>query len=220
MNANPTVPAPGLAATMQPWITLQGRLGTQGFLRQCVAAAPFGALAGLAAQNGAATGLVVLAMVPYAALMVSGAARRLQDFGLSGWWYLLVLFVIVGEGHALPEAATWPMVRHALVAGVATFLLLGLLRGVRGENRFGPDPVPDPVQHASEAAPAAPRAAPEPPPALIPAPVPEVAPAPPPAPVATAELAPTPEPEPTPEPQPPRAAAPARKRKRPPAEPT
>ena len=145
MNPPQTLPAPGLAATLRPWITLQGRLGTQGFLRQCVAAAPFGALAALAARNGADTALVVLAILPYAVLLVSGAARRLQDFGLSGWWYLLVLVVIVGEGHALPEASAWPMVRHALVAGVATFLLLGLLRGVRGENRFGPDPVPDPA---------------------------------------------------------------------------
>lgn len=197
-------PKPDLATTLRPWITLQGRLGTQGFLRQAVAAAPFGALAALAARSGADTALVVLAILPYAVLMVSGAARRLQDFGLSGWWHVLVLVFIVGEGHALPEAAPWPLVRHALVAGVATFLLLGLLRGTRGENRFGPDPVPD----APEAAAAAPRAAP--------------APAAQPAQAAAAEPAPMPEPEPTPEadPQPPRAEAPARKRKRPPAEPT
>jgi uncharacterized membrane protein YhaH (DUF805 family) len=204
MNPPQTLPAPGLATTLRPWITLQGRLGSAGFRRQCVAAAPFGALAALAARNGADTALVVLAILPYAVLLVSGAARRLQDFGLSGWWYVLVLVFIVGEGHALPEAAPWPLVRHALIAGVATFLLLGLLRGVRGENRFGPDP----VQHAPEAPPAAPLAAPAPQPAQE----------------AAAEPAPTPDPEPTPEPaptpgpQPPRAEGPARKR--PPPSPT
>jgi uncharacterized membrane protein YhaH (DUF805 family) len=184
-------PKPDLATTLRPWITLQGRIGSEGFLRQAAAAAPFGALAALAARNGADTALVVLAILPYAVLMVSGAARRLQDFGLSGWWYVLVLVFIVGEGHALPEASLWPMVRHALVAGVATFLLLGLLRGTRGENRFGPDPVPD----VPEKAPAAPRAAPQPDPAVEPTKA------------AAAAPAPTPDPEPKPEaaPQAPRA---------------
>jgi uncharacterized membrane protein YhaH (DUF805 family) len=230
---------PDLRTRLQPWISFSGRMGTAQFFRHCLVAAPFGAVAGFAARNDAALILVAAAFVPYALLVVSAAARRLQDFGLSGWWYLLVVFVMVGEGHVLPEAAPWPVVRHALVAGVATFLLLGLIRGMRGENRFGPDPVQDAAE-APAAAPAAPAAPPVVPRVTAPAPAPaaavaapEPAPvvaemAPEPAPATAAETAPTAEPAPTPEPtselegepQAPRAAGSSRKRKRTPPSPT
>ena len=64
---------------------------------------------------------------------VSLGARRLHDINLSGWWMVAVL--------TIPLAASYVVTGPA---GPSLFLLamvvLGVIPGVVGENRFGPDP--------------------------------------------------------------------------------
>ena len=68
-------------------------------------------------------GLYALAiLVPSIAVVV----RRLHDRDMSGWWYLGVIV-----------ASMIPFV--GFIAGIA-FLVLMLLPGTPGPNRFGPDP--------------------------------------------------------------------------------
>ena len=53
---------------------------------------------------------------------LSAIVRRLHDIGRSGWWYWILMIPLVG-----------------FVASIA-FLVVMLLRGTPGPNRYGPDP--------------------------------------------------------------------------------
>lgn len=68
---------------------------------------------------------LVFAIIPSIAVTV----RRLHDRNMSGWWYLG--FTVLG---AVPLVG-W-------IASLA-FLVVVCLRGTRGENRFGEDPLDD-----------------------------------------------------------------------------
>jgi len=73
--------------------------------------------------GGGLLGLYALAiLIPSIAVVV----RRLHDRDMSGWWYLGVVV-----------ASMIPFV--GFIAGIA-FLVLMLLPGTPGPNRFGPDP--------------------------------------------------------------------------------
>jgi uncharacterized membrane protein YhaH (DUF805 family) len=70
-----------------------------------------------------ALGDILAALFALAILLpaIGVAVRRLHDVDRSGWWYLLVLIPVLGP----------------LILIFAFFIH----RGVRGENRFGPDPL-------------------------------------------------------------------------------
>ena len=91
----------------------------------------------------------------YNLLLVPVTVRRLHDRDRSAWWlipYVLVPFLLgdsagwrsVGLAVDLDLAAALDLVAYGL--NLLVFVDLGLLRGTRGPNRYGPDPLdPDAV---------------------------------------------------------------------------
>lgn len=79
------------------------------------------------AANGTVVGRLVSEVLLFLVLFVPGVAvavRRLHDRDKSGWWYLLIFIPVVG----------------------AIILLVWFcIRGMRGRNRFGPDPLAEGV---------------------------------------------------------------------------
>jgi uncharacterized membrane protein YhaH (DUF805 family) len=71
--------------------------------------------------------------------------KRLHDRDRSGWWILLFYFgpSVLAAAQASTDAGF-----ASLILGLGTFVIsvwclveLGFLRGTRGPNRFGPDPL-------------------------------------------------------------------------------
>lgn len=80
----------------------------------------FNMRAGASHQGGVLVGLFALAtLIPSIALTV----RRLHDTDRSAWWLLLAFIPLIGQ--------IW-------------LLILMIIGGTRGPNRFGPDPVEQP----------------------------------------------------------------------------
>ena len=79
--------------------------------------------------SGVAVGIfVIAAIVTVLGLFLPGLAvsvRRLHDLGFSGWWYLLQFVPVIGT-----------------FASFAMFIGY-MVRGDRGPNKYGPDPVGD-----------------------------------------------------------------------------
>ncbi|MDR9761090.1 DUF805 domain-containing protein [Rhizobium redzepovicii] len=67
--------------------------------------------------------LVLAALLPAIAVQV----RRFHDRNISGWWYL-ALFI----GSLVPYVG--------IMAGIA-ILVISVLKGTEGSNKFGPDPL-------------------------------------------------------------------------------
>src|SRR5262245_14723512 len=93
---------------------------------------------------GVWAGLILL--LPFYVFVVAISARRLHDFGCSGWWLLLwpVYFFVGGATGAF----IWVVYlrQHysdsiATVLIVASFCLIGGIPGNKETNRFGPTPM-------------------------------------------------------------------------------
>jgi uncharacterized membrane protein YhaH (DUF805 family) len=89
------------------------------------------------------------ALVPWAMIVVGIAcgvaslwmlaatkARRIQDFGFSGWHAAWVAVLIFLGGYVPNDVASTVLD----ILGLAALLLLALLPGTRGGNRYGPPP--------------------------------------------------------------------------------
>jgi uncharacterized membrane protein YhaH (DUF805 family) len=93
------------------------------------------------------SGLGVVALFPVAWAVIALLFRRLHDRNKSGWWVLLfyvtplmlaaVARVLLDGGSNLYGGL---LALAELAIGLWAFVELGLLRGTRGQNRFGPDP--------------------------------------------------------------------------------
>jgi uncharacterized membrane protein YhaH (DUF805 family) len=93
------------------------------------------------------SGLGVVALVPVAWAVLALLFRRLHDRNKSGWWVLLfyvtplslavVARTLLDSGSELYGGL---LALAELAIGLWAFIELGLLRGTRGQNRFGPDP--------------------------------------------------------------------------------
>jgi uncharacterized membrane protein YhaH (DUF805 family) len=83
-----------------------------------------------------AAGLALLLLVPST---VSIGARRFRDRNWSGAWVLLypmpTLLAMVAQTIGMP-----PLLFVSVAITTWLFVELGVLRGSKGENRFGPDP--------------------------------------------------------------------------------
>lgn len=95
----------------------------------------------------AALALLVLFSLVILFLLLLGSVKRLHDHGYSGKWVLLLVALMIA-GDQLEAWGVLPRISpHTdlinLPLGLFTLVLFGFLRGTRGENRFGPDPVPD-----------------------------------------------------------------------------
>jgi len=101
--------------------------------------------AGLMAGGGALLLLVIYIPLVWAGFAL--AVKRLHDRDKSAWW-LLVFYIVPGFlqgiGRALDETS-WSLGLVLLLAGFGLSIWglveIGFLRGTRGPNRYGPDPL-------------------------------------------------------------------------------
>ena len=117
-----------------------------------------GALAGDVAMVIALLIFGVILGVPMLVATVVVAIKRMHDRNKSGWWLLLFFLVpgILGEVAEPISPATGEFslpgtigVLAALVLWIWGFVELAVLRGTRGNNDYGPDPLADSAKTAS-----------------------------------------------------------------------
>ena len=89
--------------------------------------------------------LVIVVIVP---MVVSGFAvgiKRLHDRNKSGWWTLLFFVapsVLQGASSSFDGAVSLILSLAGMVVAIWALVELGFLRGTRGPNQYGPDPLP------------------------------------------------------------------------------
>ncbi len=100
-------------------------------------------------QIGALSAISLIGAAPIAWIGWARAVRRLHDRNKSGWW-LLVFYAPVVAALALKNPWVSANLSDAALAAVSFaalallawgFVELGLLRGTRGPNQYGPDPL-------------------------------------------------------------------------------
>jgi uncharacterized membrane protein YhaH (DUF805 family) len=104
---------------------------------------------------GGALGIWAVALLLVAAGTWSGLAtgiKRLHDRDKSGWWILLFWFgpsLLGGSNSAMPDSGSnFVVALIGFAIAVWGFVELGCLRGTRGPNLFGPDPLEAPASVA------------------------------------------------------------------------
>ena len=93
--------------------------------------------------------MVALLVPPFLIILIAGiivTIKRLHDRNKSGWFY--VIYVTLPDGLSRMSdyveqdgLLMWGLLFLALLIGIVGLVDIGFLRGTRGENRFGPDPV-------------------------------------------------------------------------------
>ena len=96
-----------------------------------------------------------LATLPLLYPTAAITARRLHDFGWSGWWSVVPVVVLLtdslvvasGYGGTLlePNTAADVMSWANIVLTVTLIAVAGLLPGTKGPNQYGPDPKAEPA---------------------------------------------------------------------------
>lgn len=95
--------------------------------------------------SAAGNGLSILVSLAFILPNIGVTARRLHDRNLSGWWQLVpivptILLLAMIFTMSLTEAAL--ILLSLLAVAVAVwFLMMLILPGASGPNRFGPDPL-------------------------------------------------------------------------------
>jgi uncharacterized membrane protein YhaH (DUF805 family) len=94
---------------------------------------------------------VIILLILYIPLIWIGlaiGAKRLHDRDKSAWW-LLVFYALPGilssAGNQMDDVAFLILHVVSFAITVWAFVELGCLRGTRGPNRFGPDPLSRPT---------------------------------------------------------------------------
>jgi uncharacterized membrane protein YhaH (DUF805 family) len=93
-------------------------------------------------------GIILVCLIVFVPMLVSWFAvgiKRLHDRDQSGWWILLFYFgpaVASGIGHNSDSGAL-ALVMALVSIGITVwaFVVLACLRGTRGPNQYGPDPL-------------------------------------------------------------------------------
>ena len=136
-----------LAADYFSW---RGRIGRRTYWLRSLAAA---LVVGVIAVTGellrpyawpVATALAAIAILLGAWICATLVVRRFHDHGRHGWMGLAA----VAAGAFIGSAGQWfgaglPAMTLASVVGLALSIYLGFVRGIRGPNEYGPDPVAD-----------------------------------------------------------------------------
>lgn len=93
-------------------------------------------------------GVVLVFLVVFVPMIVSSFAvgiKRLHDRDQSGWWIVLFYFgpaVASGIGRSsVSDAVSLVLPLVSLGISIWAIVVLGFLRGTRGPNRYGPDPL-------------------------------------------------------------------------------
>jgi uncharacterized membrane protein YhaH (DUF805 family) len=106
-------------------------------------------------MTGVAMAMTIAIVLPAYVIMTLAAIRRLHDRDKRGHWLWLFWFAPIIL-HGAREAMMWPdrqepnvaamgLAAVAVVLFVWGFVELGFLRGTRGPNRFGADPLQTPA---------------------------------------------------------------------------
>ena len=132
-----------------PYLSFEGRANRQRYWLTAIVIAISLAVAAILTLSfgvfGAVVGVALIGVLSWAGM--ANAARRLHDRGKSAWWLLIMFAPIfalaflegVAEALAPDGGLLFAVLRLPFVIWV--FVELGCLRGVEGENRFGPDPL-------------------------------------------------------------------------------
>ena len=90
-----------------------------------------------------------LALITVFAGMISIQVKRLHDLSFSGWWLLLVMILSAPGGLAIEPRINLPLPEALKTVLIAVYiitvlvLVIGLLfiKGSKGENKYGKDPL-------------------------------------------------------------------------------
>ncbi len=97
---------------------------------------------------GLTLALLVILYIPLIWIGLAIGAKRLHDRDKSAWW-LLVFYALPGilstAGNQMEDLGF--IILHIISFGITVwaFVELGCLRGTRGPNRYGPDPLSAPA---------------------------------------------------------------------------
>jgi uncharacterized membrane protein YhaH (DUF805 family) len=95
-------------------------------------------------QDDLRIGLIALAVAAFLLTVIVVAIKRLHDRNKSGWWLTLLFGVpILLNAGAYSVVSDEPLYLTvpALLINLWVLVELGFLRGSRGPNRFGEDPI-------------------------------------------------------------------------------
>lgn len=103
---------------------------------------------------GALSLIVIVFMVVSWVSAFAIGVKRLHDRDRSGWWIVLFYFgpAVLQGAQQSAESATLASIilgLGAFAVSIWALVELGFLRGTRGPNRFGPDPLPREVALAA-----------------------------------------------------------------------
>jgi len=90
--------------------------------------------------------VLVLGSLPALASCVAISVKRLHDRNKRAWWLLLFgvvppLLQVAGSLNTLDSGPSVGLMIASLAISLWALVELGFMRGTRGPNRFGPDPV-------------------------------------------------------------------------------
>jgi uncharacterized membrane protein YhaH (DUF805 family) len=152
-QASPSAPRVGEVAQPAPgglvhlWFGFAGRINRAKYwlvvlvnIGVVVAASIISAVLGLTLAYVAATVVFLVAVASSLAI----AAKRLHDRDKSAWWILVFVVlpsVISGIGQLFGAPVMFVTSLISFGISIWAFVELGCLRGTRGPNRFGPDPL-------------------------------------------------------------------------------
>lgn len=108
----------------------------------------------MSSAGGGSSGFVMIAVlaIPFLWLYAKLIIHRLHDLNVSGWLFLLLgpllvplpiwMWIEAHTQHAADTKMDFPLEFGGYAIFLGGFILLGCRRGTRGENSYGPDPVP------------------------------------------------------------------------------
>jgi uncharacterized membrane protein YhaH (DUF805 family) len=93
-------------------------------------------------------GIILVSLLVFVPMVVSWLAvgiKRLHDRDQSGWWILLFYFgpAVAGTLAQNSDSGAVVLILSLVSLGISiwAFVVLGCLRGTRGPNQYGPDPL-------------------------------------------------------------------------------